>query len=68
MISIVEISGHKYQVRVQDGERQIMVNSKWMPADKFIEHLVENGQYDQIFDLAKYGKGKLDEEIKSLKK
>ena len=54
-MTIVEISGKRYVVKILDGICQTLVDDKWMNSSEFIDHLKETNQIDTILELAKLG-------------
>jgi hypothetical protein len=56
MKNMIEIAGNRYEVRVINGERQVKLDGKWIPAMKFIDALQEREQTEQLFTLAEYGR------------
>lgn len=53
--AFLELCGHRYQVRVEDGERQIAFEGAWLPVPLFVETLAIMGEWDRLCELAKIG-------------
>lgn len=60
----IRFGGKEYQVKVENGERYIKVNKKWITANEFVE---KHYTTEQLIRLAKVGKIALEDEIKGEK-
>jgi hypothetical protein len=54
-MNIIEISGKRYEVRKQNGKREVFVNRQWISDSDFVEYLIGSNQMDAFFDLVKLG-------------
>ena len=63
MRNIIEISGHKYECKVEDGQRLVLVYAKWMTISQFICYLREIGEWEQFAKLANFGRNVILDKI-----
>lgn len=52
---LIELEGIRYQVRVVQGQRQILFDGVWTPAFEFVDALAHRGEWGQVCELAKLG-------------
>lgn len=52
---LIEIDGHRYQVRVVQGQRQVFFDGEWTPAFEFVDALADRQEWGQILEIAKLG-------------
>jgi hypothetical protein len=52
---LIELDGHRYEVRVIQGQRQILFEGEWTPAFDFVDTLADRGEWGQVCELAKLG-------------
>lgn len=49
------LCGNFYQVRVINGERQILYEGKWIAAHLFVDFLASKGEWDKLCDIIRAG-------------
>jgi hypothetical protein len=52
---LIELDGHRYEVRVIQGQRQILFEGEWTPAFEFVDTLADRGEWGRVCELAKLG-------------
>ncbi len=52
---LIELAGRRYQVRVVNGERQVLLHDEWISHSEFVDVLINNGEWPQVVQLAALG-------------
>ena len=49
----IGLCGKAYQVRVVDGQRQVLSDGKWITHTEFVDNLADEKNWDALYELAK---------------